>query len=329
MEVTSPRVRALLRQAQRTEESGKRKAAEQLYRQIVDEQPQAVDAWLGLARVSADDGARQDALREVLALDPNNRAARKLAGGASDGAAVTSAEPKKAQADSAQPASPLDGEDPFSQSRSWLDEATARRGEDGRPAAKAPTPPSPAQQPVAKAAQPQTVEIAAEAVAPAAEGEATLTCYRHPQRKTGLRCITCNRPICIKCANHTPVGYRCPQCIREAQDVFFSANVLDYLVVAIVTALLSLLAGLIAPRLGFFVIFIGPAVGALIGRIAFRAARRRHGRYLPHLVAAAVVLGALGPPLVGMLFGGFSLFGLLWPLVYAFLAASAAFYQVK
>ena len=40
----------------------------------------------------------------------------------------------------------------------------------------------------------------------------TLTCTFHPNVETQLRCNRCNKPICIKCAKHTPTGYRCPEC---------------------------------------------------------------------------------------------------------------------
>jgi membrane associated rhomboid family serine protease len=36
------------------------------------------------------------------------------------------------------------------------------------------------------------------------------TCYRHPDRETGLACSECDRPICTDCAYHAPVGLRCP-----------------------------------------------------------------------------------------------------------------------
>ncbi|HEX6675610.1 MAG TPA: rhomboid family intramembrane serine protease [Actinomycetes bacterium] len=44
---------------------------------------------------------------------------------------------------------------------------------------------------------------------PAAE-PGTTTCYRHPERPTGLRCSRCNRPICGECARPAPVGQLCP-----------------------------------------------------------------------------------------------------------------------
>jgi membrane associated rhomboid family serine protease len=36
------------------------------------------------------------------------------------------------------------------------------------------------------------------------------TCYRHPDRETGLACSECNRPICTDCVTFAPVGLRCP-----------------------------------------------------------------------------------------------------------------------
>lgn len=326
MERTNPRVRSLLRQARKTAGLGKREAAKKLYEQILEEAPQTVEAWLGLAEVSKDPHVSAAAYRRVLELDPGNEKARRNLAQEAEEEAV---EPVDVDGDGATETA----DDPFSQTRQWLDEATAR------------APQAPRDQEADEAPEPVAVKIpAGDGAGPRVpseqlpeEEEGVLYCYRHPNRATGLRCITCNRPICTKCAQHTPVGYRCPQCIREAQDVFFTAGIVDYLIVAVVTLILALLAGALAPRLGFFVIFIGPAAGSIIGRIAFRVARRRHGRYLPHLVAALVALGGFLPvgfPLIlALLFGSGSVarlgLGLLWPIIYVFLATGAAYYQVK
>jgi membrane associated rhomboid family serine protease len=37
-----------------------------------------------------------------------------------------------------------------------------------------------------------------------------VTCYRHPDRPTGLRCSRCDRPICGECVRPAPVGQLCP-----------------------------------------------------------------------------------------------------------------------
>jgi membrane associated rhomboid family serine protease len=41
------------------------------------------------------------------------------------------------------------------------------------------------------------------------------TCYRHPNRETGVSCSSCGRPICPDCMTPTPVGMRCPECARQ------------------------------------------------------------------------------------------------------------------
>lgn len=41
------------------------------------------------------------------------------------------------------------------------------------------------------------------------------TCYRHPDRPTGLACTECNRPICSACSIDAAVGQRCPECLRR------------------------------------------------------------------------------------------------------------------
>jgi membrane associated rhomboid family serine protease len=37
------------------------------------------------------------------------------------------------------------------------------------------------------------------------------TCYRHPDRETGLSCSECGRPICVDCTSFAAVGIRCPE----------------------------------------------------------------------------------------------------------------------
>jgi membrane associated rhomboid family serine protease len=45
------------------------------------------------------------------------------------------------------------------------------------------------------------------------------TCYRHPDRETGLSCSVCERPICTDCATFAPVGIRCPEHSGKPQGV--------------------------------------------------------------------------------------------------------------
>ncbi len=143
---------------------------------------------------------------------------------------------------------------------------------------------------------------AAPAPSPAeAAGDAPVFCHFHPNVETNLRCNRCGKPICVKCARRTPVGYRCPECIRTQQAVFYTAGWLDYALVIVVGLVASSLGAAIVSSLGIWLaIFLGPTAGGVIAEAARWAARRRQGRHMAAIVSACIVAGALP-----MLFTGF------------------------
>lgn len=51
------------------------------------------------------------------------------------------------------------------------------------------------------------------------------TCYRHPDRETGVSCSSCGRPICTDCMIPTPVGMRCPECAKQKTKVKTAAQI--------------------------------------------------------------------------------------------------------
>lgn len=44
------------------------------------------------------------------------------------------------------------------------------------------------------------------------------TCFRHPERSTGLRCARCGRPACPECLREAAVGFQCVVCVDEGQQ---------------------------------------------------------------------------------------------------------------
>ncbi len=155
---------------------------------------------------------------------------------------------------------------------------------------------------------------------PATETGATY-CYRHPQTETSLRCNRCNKPICPKCARRTPVGFRCPDCLREHEDKFYTGANTDYLLAVLIALPLSVVAGglftFILGRLSFFILFslfVAPAVAGLIAETVRWAVKKRRSRYLGHLVAACLVLG-IAPFVLFILLTG-QWFALISPGIY-------------
>jgi tetratricopeptide (TPR) repeat protein len=294
MGMLDPRLRTLLVQADRNATYGKLAAAEVMYREILNERPDAEQAWVGLAEVSSDPSQKRTAYERALELAPDNPIA--VAGLARlDGRPV----PPEVEAALAA-ANNQEDETPVYQSAiTELDEA--------------------------REAEEQAYELA---------------CYRHPERITSLRCYNCNNPICISCANKTPVGYICPDCQREAEDVFFNSKPLDYLIAVLVSLPISLLAGYLMVNFFsrgflFFIIifFVSGAVGSFIGRITKRAIGGRRGRYLPGLVVAMMILGVVIPAIpviLAVLLGNFgAIFTLIGPAIYLFVASGAAYWQMR
>lgn len=342
----TPRVRQLLRQAERVSNLDKRLAARQLYEQILEESPETAEAWLGLGKLETDADKQVSYLEKAVAYDPDNEEARQLLYKLTGAEAVAPA-PAKEEKDEKEAVKKETVVSAKPKPKPAPPEATVGGTSLGKPAG------APVREPKAdvptngeqKAASgesdwsaPQQVvqarfDTAVEQPETAPAGEA-LVCYRHPQTETSLRCNRCGKPICIKCANRTSVGYRCPDCLYELEEKFYTGNNLDYLIALAVSVPLSLIAGAILTLVGFsfwfiFLIFIaGGSVGTLIARLTFRAIGRRRSRYLPEMVAAVVAIGAFVPSLLIFLLT-FNIFILILPGIYAFVATGAAYYQLR
>lgn len=152
------------------------------------------------------------------------------------------------------------------------------------------------------------------AVAPAGglSEPGVLYCANHPETETLLRCNKCDKPICIKCAVQTPVGFRCRECVRTQQNVYFNAAPGDNLIALGVAFAVAAVA---TPIVGFFLaiagwfsfliaILAGSAAGSMLAQLIRQAVSRRRGRNLRWFALAGILLGMVVGSLAAAVFVG-------------------------
>lgn len=159
-------------------------------------------------------------------------------------------------------------------------------------------------------------------------------CANHPDVEATLRCNRCEKPICTRCAVHTPTGYRCKACVRAQQKSFDTTQPADHLWGPLIAALGAGLGGFLVSLvsfIGFFGLLIVPAAAATFGAGIAEAVRRVTGRrrspLLFRLIFAAVVAGALPAALLQLL--NFNVFGLAFQAIYIFITASTVYYRIS
>ena len=141
----------------------------------------------------------------------------------------------------------------------------------------------------------------------------TTVCANHPSRETALRCGKCGKPICTRCVVQTPVGGRCRECAqlrRLPQYEVGGWQALAAVTTGFVTSVLAWYVISFIPYLRFILSFL---VGAAVGEVMSRLARRRANLVLEAGAVVAVVGGlvlvdaveasALGLPLRAYLSG--------------------------
>lgn len=167
----------------------------------------------------------------------------------------------------------------------------------------------------------------------------TLTCAFHPKRETQLRCNRCDKPICIKCATHTPTGYRCPECIRSQQKVFITTKWFDQVIALVITGLISFLGSLFN-FLGFYTLFIAMGAGFFAVWAVKKAIKNRRSPLLKIVMSITAFLASLPRIITWILttlpfireYGlaaSWGLYSLIWSLAYSIVITSNVYYQLK
>lgn len=159
-------------------------------------------------------------------------------------------------------------------------------------------------EPVAATALPEPPAVAPSAPRPGSE---TLFCYIHPGRETGLRCTSCDRPICGACATRAAVGQLCPECAKARRPVNYQVSAVDLLIGGTISlfysAVITFLGLQVLGAINFFgfivALLLGPVLGDLLVRIVGRATKQKRGRAMQLVISGCYALGAM--PLFGLL----------------------------
>ena len=138
-------------------------------------------------------------------------------------------------------------------------------------------------------------------------------CVNHPQTETYLRCNKCGKPVCLKCVQRTPVGYRCNDCLGMQRAGYYTATPVDNVIAFVIALFLGGIAAVVMSflNLGLFsiiiAIFVGPIAGGIVSEAIRRIIAKRRGRNLAFIAVAGLILGALvvllGPALPFLLRG--------------------------
>jgi hypothetical protein len=169
------------------------------------------------------------------------------------------------------------------------------------------------------------------------ETEPTTTatyCYAHPGRETTLRCKRCEKFICASCAQRTPTGYLCKDCVRSHQKSFDTSEWYDYIFGFLTAGFLSLVAAFLitlVSSIGFIGWFLAlsaaPIAGTTITEGVRFVTRRRRSRSLFLTVLAGMVLGALPVMIFQIL--NMNIFGIVFQVVYLVIAVPLVYTRLS
>ena len=123
--------------------------------------------------------------------------------------------------------------------------------------------------------------------------EETLTCYRHSDRETLLRCGRCERPICPDCVRHGATGVRCEECVSLSPRERGHANRRQLRRAAVAACLVALAGGALLGAVGMVSFITSAPLGFGVGAAALAAAERHRGPLVQGIAGGAALLGVL------------------------------------
>jgi len=120
-----------------------------------------------------------------------------------------------------------------------------------------------------------------------------LTCYKHPDRETLLRCGRCDRPICADCVHHGATGVRCEDCVSLSPRERGQADRRQLQRAAIAACLVALPGGALLGAVGMITLITSAVLGFGVGTAALLAAEKHRGPLVQGIAGSAALLGVL------------------------------------
>ena len=136
-----------------------------------------------------------------------------------------------------------------------------------------------------------SINPAADPVADGDDGQ--MFCYRHPATETWLRCGRCDRPICNKCAVQGPVGSRCRECGKIANDPLTTFTPRQLVLGTVVALLGGAAGGFISAYIGFFSIIVGYFAGRFVADAVTRTIGFKRGPVMLGILFIGIIIGAV------------------------------------
>lgn len=126
-----------------------------------------------------------------------------------------------------------------------------------------------------------------------AQEENALKCANHPNVTTYVRCSRCGKPICTRCMNATPVGYRCADCYNPQIAPLYKIEP-SRLPAAIGAGLaVSVVAGVAIAFLPGIAFFLALLMGFFTSDAIARFANEKRGQVMQLIGVSSIVVGLL------------------------------------
>ncbi|PDV98807.1 hypothetical protein [Candidatus Chloroploca asiatica] len=269
--ITTSEIEALVSEGNTALIAGDAYTARQRFRRVLELDAERVEAWIGLAGSVRPYREKREHLRRALEIDPSHATARSI---------LEQVEARLAAGEVLAP-----GGVQVREAEPTL--LSIARSEEAAALETTPT----------ETATPDEV--------------ATLFCYNHPDRETGLRCTNCNQPICSECATPAIVGQLCPTCLKIRRPVNYQVSEVNLLVAGATALIYSLAISFVAVQLlgmvGFFgfllAFFLGPLAGNLLVRLSDRFTKGKRGKLMQIALGICYTLGALPWLGITLIFG--------------------------